>query len=286
MTGFSPTCPECHRPWDERQELIGEVATGFSDCAFRCHPCGIAFSNAVKPQGRVRITRTPELNVPAEARAGLGKALDGAVTVGNRIKKRKKFCSATSEDAVTWTLVRGLLEAGRVSALVSKEQLGEPQAVLTWGYPVAGPAAADAVARLLKISDALGENVIWRSEPDVHRAMAAAARLHRGEVRQRQRSPAQLQGLRNVPARPRPLRLDDATVASEGSYQLTRNWVIGTRMAEDLSVPFQLINLGPAAVSPHAAKFRALLAETPETPLPAPPLARRPHRCGERPGLA
>lgn len=63
--------------------------------------------------------------------------------------------------------MRGLLEAGRVSALVSKEQLGEPQAVLTWGYPVAGPAAADAVARLLKISDALGENVIWRSEPDV-----------------------------------------------------------------------------------------------------------------------
>src|ERR1700754_2065901 len=102
---MTSACPQCHQPWDERADLIGKVATGFDGCAFRCHSCGIALSNAAQPQQRVLITRSPELNVPVEVRAGLNAALAGAATVGNRARKREKFCSATSEDAVTWTVV-------------------------------------------------------------------------------------------------------------------------------------------------------------------------------------
>jgi hypothetical protein len=167
MPGFSPTCPECQRPWDERPELVGKVATDFSDCAFRCHHCGLAFSNATSPQARVLIARDPELNVPREVRIGLKEALACAATVGNRTKKRKKFCSARSEDAVTWTVVHALLIGGSVGALIGDTQLGQPQAVLLWGHPVAGVKAADVAARLVAICDDLGEDVMWRSEPDV-----------------------------------------------------------------------------------------------------------------------
>src|SRR5215210_5887874 len=35
----------------------------------------------------------------------------------------------------------------------------------------------------------------------------------------------------------------DDQVRAEGSYQLTRNWVIGAALAEELDVPFRLVNL-------------------------------------------
>lgn len=65
----------------------------------------------------MRITREPELNVPPEARDGLSATLDGAANVVNRATKREKFCSANSEDAVTWTVARGLLAAGALRAI-------------------------------------------------------------------------------------------------------------------------------------------------------------------------
>jgi len=167
MDSFSPTCPGCVRRWEEHPQLIGRAATDFDDCAFRCHICGLAFSNAANPSGRVLITRTPELNVPLEVRSGLDAALAGAATVGNRTMKRKKFCSASSEDAVTWTVVHGLLKAGSLGALIGQSQLGEPDAALMWGHPLAGAAAADVASRLTAISDELGEDAMWRSEPDV-----------------------------------------------------------------------------------------------------------------------
>lgn len=49
----------------------------------------------------------------------------------------------------------------------------------------------------------------------------------------------------------------------EGSYQLMRNWVIGSMLAEHLGVPLRLVNLGPASVAQSAARFGALLSQSP-----------------------
>ena len=262
MPGFSPRCPQCHRAWEERPQLIGKIANDFDDCAFRCHDCGLAFSNTINPKSRVLITRTPGLNVPAEVRVGLEAALAGAATVGNRTKKRKKFCSLASEDAVTWTVVHALLAARTVGALIGEPQLGEPEALLLWGHPVAGAAAAGVAARLVGISDELGENIVWRSEPDVialwpRQLVFAEAKYRSGNDRQPNHK-----GYATYLRRPGLFTADGGAVQAEGSYQLTRNWVIGTRMAEDLSVPFRLVNVGPSTIGTRAAEFSVLLAQT------------------------
>lgn len=127
---FPSACPQCAGAWDERPELIGTRPESFEGCAFRCHACGIGFSNSSNPAARIRITRTPQLNVPEAVRDGLDVALAGAVNVTNRPTKVHKFCSASSEDAVTWTVARALEQTSSVGALVGDAALGPPRALL------------------------------------------------------------------------------------------------------------------------------------------------------------
>lgn len=62
---FAETCPKCGGDWDARPDLLGQPAADFSSCAFRCHRCGLGFSNAKSPAARSPITAAPELNVAA-----------------------------------------------------------------------------------------------------------------------------------------------------------------------------------------------------------------------------
>jgi hypothetical protein len=222
----------------------------------------MAYSNSsTTPAARIRITREPALNVPEQVRDGLDAALDGAATVGNRPSKRQKFCSYNSEDAVSWTIVHGLLQAGRVGALVGDLGLGAPGAVLTWGHPIAGD-GVDLAARLTEVSDQLGEHPQWRSEPDIilhwPNVLVVIEAKHGSANDAQPNHPAYSTYLKRLE-----LFAPGAAVAEEGSYQLTRNWVIGTELAEDLDVPLLLVNLGPAETSESAASFAALLAQTP-----------------------
>lgn len=268
MYSFQPTCPSCGGPWDERPELLGAVrASTFGDCAFRCHACGLGFSNSSRrPSARVRITREPELNVPPEARDGLSATLDGAANVVNRATKRKKFCSANSEDAVTWTVVRGLLAAGALRAIAEDGPGATAEApadaVLLWGHPVTGDQMTAVASELAAVCDALGESPARRSEPDVVAVWPDLVVL----VEAKFRSPNDHQpGYANY-AR----YTDDASffmatddeVRAEGSYQLLRNWVIGCRLATRLDRPFRLVNLGPGTL--ESRSFAALLAESAE----------------------
>src|SRR3954466_15354300 len=100
---FPTTCPSCGRPWQEQPAMIGERRRDWDSLAFRCLDCGIGYSNAANPQQRVRIVRDAAQAVPAEVREGLDEALAAAFNVRNRPSKRNAFCSASSEDAVTWT---------------------------------------------------------------------------------------------------------------------------------------------------------------------------------------
>lgn len=264
MIAFATTCHQCHRPWNERPELIGKPAADFDSCAFRCHACGVAFSNARRAASRIRITRTPQLNVPPQARVGLDAALAGACNIGNRTVKRQKFCSANSEDAVTWTVIQGLLQADRLGSLVGQSELGPPQALLLWGHPIAGPAADALAARLVRVSDDLFEKPDRRSEPDVIAlwpGLLAVVEAKYGSSNDRH--PHYTGYSTYLPAAGL-FSANDEAIKMEGSYQLTRNWIIGAAIGGALGVPLRLVNLGPAALSKHAAGFAALLAQTPD----------------------
>lgn len=264
MITFAVNCPQCHQSWDEDPDRIGQPAGDFDSCAFRCHACGVAFSNARKPASRIRITRSPQLNVPPEARSGLDGALGGACNVANRTVKRQKFCSANSEDAVTWTVVRGLLQAELVGSLVGQPELGAPQALLLWGHPIAGQVADDLAVRLAQISDDLGEKPDRRSEPDVIVLWPSLLVFVEAKYGSSNDRHPHYNGYSTYLPAAGLFSSPDEAIKAEGSYQLTRNWIIGAAIAKTLSVPLRLVNLGPATISKHAAGFAALLAQTPD----------------------
>jgi hypothetical protein len=262
MAAFTESCPACDAPWQVWPALIGKPAADFDGCAFRCLNCGIGFSNAKNPSARIRITATPEGNVPPEVQAGLSETLQGAINVRNRPTKRQKFCSHNSEDAVTWTVVSGLRAAGALGALVGDPDLGPPSALLLWGHAVDGPDATAARDHLFSISDALHENAGGRSEPDVIALwpnLLVFVETKHGSANDRH--PNYIGYDTYLPA-PGLFAVDDAAIRAEGSYQLMRNWVIGAAMGTALGVPLRLVNLGPAAIAEHAAGFAALLVQT------------------------
>src|SRR4051812_46425574 len=112
-----------------------KTATSWAACIYKC-ACRRAYSNARHAESRRIIWETPELNVPAEVRLGLSEALKNAVNEGNWKKKLDKFCSATSEDAITWTVFKALLATKRVGVI--RKLVGLPPSaaapeVLLWG---------------------------------------------------------------------------------------------------------------------------------------------------------
>lgn len=265
MLAFVEQCPQCGGAWDVRPELLGKPASGFDSCAYRCLRCGVAFSNAKSPRSRVAITASPDLNVPEQVRPGLADALAGAVNVHNRPVKAVKFCSDLSEDAVTWTVVGGLRADGALGALVGETQLPPPQALLLWGHPVVGHHQAGEVRQaLVEVSDDLGEHPERRSEPDVivmWPSLLVFVEAKHGSTNESQPGYA---GYGNYLPAPGRFIASDERVREEGSYQLTRNWIIGAALAAKLGVSFRLVNLGPAGIADHAAGFAALLRQTPE----------------------
>ncbi len=264
MLAFADQCPRCGSAWDVRQELVGKPASDFNSCAFRCLPCGLGFSNAKSPQSRVPITASPELNVPAQVRPGLTEALAGAINVHNRPVKAVKFCSGRSEDAVTWTMVGGLRTTGALGALAGQPHLPPPEALLLWGHPVDGPRAQEMHEALVTVSDGLGEHPDRRSEPDVIALwpdLLVFVEAKHGSANDSQPGYA---GYNTYLPAPGLFTAGDEQVRDEGSYQLTRNWVIGAALAEQLDVTFRLVNLGPAGIGSQTAGFAALLNQSPQ----------------------
>jgi hypothetical protein len=206
--------------------------------------------------------RSPELNVPEQARSGVSAALAGAVTVGNHTSKINKFCSANSEDAVTWTVTAGLLQTGELDAFVG-QRLGQPRAVLLWGHPVSGSEARGLRSVLLRVSDDLGEDENWRSEPDIILLWPQSLTIIEAKYGGANDRKPNYRGYSTYLGRPGLFAAADAEVAKEGSYQLARNWVMGTIIAEHLGAMFRLVNLGPPGIGTSATTFASLLVQTP-----------------------
>ena len=262
-------CRACRRLIKPNKALAASLGKRLSvasrdDCIYRCE-CGVAYSNAINERDRVLIVASPELNVPKSVRAGLVETLGQAVNRGNRTKKLLEFCFENSEDAVTWTVFRGLQQRGRLEALVAPERpQGEP-ALLLWGVPISGARGPEVASALAEVCRSLGETANALSEPDVIVVWHDLVVIVEAKFRSANELRPDYRGFPRYLDRPDLFAVSPEQVAAAGYYELTRNWRIGTALAESLQTPgFLLINLGPPEkIEVDADIFMTLLARSP-----------------------
>jgi hypothetical protein len=260
-------CGRLIKPDKAVQDRLGKrlTATRREDLVYRCR-CGASYSNAAKEEERVLIAASPEENVPKQVRSGLSEALAQALNRRNRRNKAFRFCSENSEDAVTWTVFRGLERAGRLDALVAPRRPGGEAALLVWGAPVAGARAPEVAQALARVCDSFGESENARTELDAIVSWPELTVLveakYRGENEQRPNDPSFERYLdrRHLYAAP------PEEVAQAGYYELTRNWRLGNALAEALGArAFLLVNLGPAEkIETDAFAFSNLITRSPQ----------------------
>jgi len=248
---------------------LGVRASRYKELVFRCSDCGVGYSNATTESDRTEITMTPDANVPLEVQDGLHAALAAAVNVIARPGKRWKFSFGTSEDAVTWTVMRALQatrQLGRVADALGLGHLtaGDPPGLLLWGAPApgCGAEALSAAGVVEQISTDLGENPKRRSEPDVivvwdDLIVVIEAKLGSGNDRQ----------TKNLDRFDRYLRREEMwtetpeAIRAAGFYELARNWVVAWELAERRDARCAvLVNLAPAGHAEDVARFRGAVA--------------------------
>src|SRR5262245_30112471 len=106
-------CQECGRPLAvAHPDAAGAAGTSSHACPRRSDSCGIGYSNTRRAGTETRIYRDVENNVPPQVREGFVEALSRAVNVVNRKNKIKKAAFDTSEDALTWSVFRGIQLVG------------------------------------------------------------------------------------------------------------------------------------------------------------------------------
>jgi hypothetical protein len=232
------------------------------DCIYQCN-CGAFYSNAANPHARVLITASPELNVPEPVRVGLIAALGRAVNETNLLNKKAKFCYETSEDAVTWTVFNGLLQAGRLGAAVRDAPEGTPS-MLLWGSEVADGSAADVAVALRSTCTGIGEDPRRLTEPDVILSWDGLLVFIEAKYRSpNDRKPGYENFKRYTRGRSELFAVPPDEVAAAGFYELTRNWRIGVEVAERLGVrEFLLVNLGGRSLAESATGFATTIDQT------------------------
>ncbi len=263
---FPFTCPSCGQPWREQPAMIGKRRRDWASLAFRCLDCGIGYSNATNPDDRVRIVRDVAQAVPIEVHDGLDTALAEALNVRNRPSKRNAFCSASSEDAVTWTVFRGLDVIGHLAGVTQAITPDHPVIrdldLLLWGAPVAGANGAAIRQQLIAVSDELGEASKSRSEPDVILATETHVVFLEAKTGSRNDINASSNGWGLYLTDEALFCVDAKEVPRAGYYEFARNWVIGNKLADKLGRDFALVNLGPAGLAADVKRLAPLLGTT------------------------
>lgn len=242
-------CPQCGKTI--RAPLTVEqpkAASSYDECLRKCTICHAGWSNA--KSNPVACIDRPTRAVPRQVRTHLNATLASALNERNRQNKANKFCFFTSEDALTWTLFRGLqvehLISTSLKALLPGLGIGDDTqtTMLLWGSSVppatkAGTALRD---RLIAVCDAVGEQPTSRSEPDVIFDLGPAGlilievKLHSGnEVRTDV-------GVFNRYTESSAFA-DPVAATRSGYYELVRYWRLGAELAG--TRPFFLVNLGP-----------------------------------------
>jgi hypothetical protein len=205
--------------------------------------------------------RSPEDNVPEQVRPNVSRVLSAAVNVRNRAAKKENFCSETSEDAVTWTVISFLMESTQIGVVVQllglESPVGEP-VVSLWGAPLRQQSKYEELCEeYVEVSNRLGEDPNARSEPDVIVAWRNIVVLI--EVKHTTDNPVQ------ADYRHFDRYLDDPAMWSVpmqevkrmGLYELARNWRLGIELAGTRA--FALINLGSERTRTSAECFEGLV---------------------------
>lgn len=263
MVEYEPmACPDCGRviqPDPARVERPRR-ATSWESCYFRC-VCGVGFSNAANPAQRSRITRSPEDNVPEQVRADLSRVLSASVNSRNRTAKRANFCSAHSEDAVTWTVfsfLRQSAQLGVVAQALGLEPPDQEPVISLWGAPLREERRfTDLCDAYLAASTRLDENPCTRSEPDVivaWRDLIVFVEVKHTSDNEVRPNASHFDGYLDDPAM---WSTPVEAVKQAGFYELARNWRLGIELAG--SRRFALINLGPERTRPSAQRFECLI---------------------------
>lgn len=263
MTAYtSMTCRLCQATVHPDLAIPAKAPKSPAECMYRC-TCGVAYSNAVDVAKRTLIWATPEQNVPTQVVAGLADALDHAVNLRNRRPKRWHFRFETSEDAVTWTVVRGLADLGRLGAVRPDGSVADTPAVLLWGAPTQGGATGHAVAsELADVSADLREKASARSEPDVILVWPDLLILIEAKYRSpntRQKSPNGFPLYLDLPDL---FAVDVESVAKAAFYELTRNWRIGSELGSRLGRDMLLLNIAREEARDSATQFSKLLEQS------------------------
>jgi hypothetical protein len=261
MTAFtSMTCRVCGEAIDPDPVLADAPvrANGYAACIYRCG-CGAGYSNARDAAARRLVWCAPELNVPAEVRVGVLEVLAQAVNITNRPQKREKFCSEMSEDAVTWTVIRALQSLGRLDILAGRAATGSAPSLLLWGVPVGLGADARVADELAAVSRSIGESANYRSEPDVILAWPDLVMFVEAKYRSPNEERPNRRGFDRYLECESLFAVSAAAVRAAGFYELTRNWRIGSELADRLDRRFTLLNLGSSAIEASASRFASLL---------------------------
>jgi hypothetical protein len=220
----------------------------YEDCLRKCAECGQGghSNSAIRPTW---IFKDPLQGVPIEVRSGLSEALDTSLNVRSRNSKRFRFGFETSEDALTWTVFRFLLDsrllASRLSHLIGRQFQSEPT-LLLWGSPIPGSSSPGLSVRsqLVGILRGLSEDPSSHSEPDVvvdfgtEGVVLIEAKYRSRNDRKVETYSGWDRGYLDSVAFTKP-----QVVRQSGLYELARNW----RIAWDLAGPSRpaiLINLG------------------------------------------
>jgi hypothetical protein len=188
-----------------------------------------------------------------------------ALNVTARSTKRERLAFSTSEDAVTWTVLRGLQGEGRLDALIAERPGGEPS-LLLWGAPAGGTEASRVAELLVSVSDELGEDPRRRSEPDVVVVWPEVVVVIEAKYRSgNDRKPAEYPNWGRYLTQPKLFAVPVEKVRRHGFYELTRNWCLAARLADRLGDRRALlVNLGRPPSARSAAEFATTLAIRPD----------------------
>lgn len=271
MSGaLTMTCRRCGAVLHADPALqLGKRAYSYEKLVFRCQSCQVGYSNAATEADRVEITATPAGNVPAEVHEGLTETLSRSVNVVARAGKAWKFCSAKSEDAATWTVIRALQITSQIERIAAAARgadltTGAPARVLFWGSPAPGSGPeADATARVLAaIADDRGEKPDRRSEPDAvvcwdDLVVVIEAKLSSANDRQTK----DLDRFDRYLDRSELWAATSEEIKQAGFYELVRNWIIAWELAERTGAAHAvLVNLAPTGHGADVEAFRKLVA--------------------------
>lgn len=241
-------------------------ASSYKSCIWRCESCEVGYSNAREESSRQAIFARPEANVPDRLRSGLTEALAGACCRGARKSKPVSFCSLGSEDAVTWSVFGLLRELDALERLPRLAGVGDqasgPGSLLLWGHPVSGPLAPGLAAKLSAVSDAIGEDADWHTEPDVILAWPQLVLFAEAKTgsRNEQLAESETQKIDRYTGRADIFGAAPETVRELRYYELVRNWRIAADLADaagmDTSV---LVNLGPKRLRDDVLALRQVV---------------------------